>query len=163
MLTKIFSIKTKLALSALFLMLLSSCASNLSSEQMRKEVENFKLPKSAEKDSSVVYVVRLSMVGNLVRFNVFLDDKGSYSEMGYNRGSEYIYFSVKPGQHKIFSKAENWADIDLTAEAGKTYFIKQTPGIGFIMARNSLSLLDEDQGKYYVKQSNVGTIKKLEK
>ncbi len=163
MINKIFSLKVRAVVAVLFVTLLSSCVTTISPEQMRKEVEGFKLPKSPDKNSAVVYVVRPSMVGTIVRFNVFLDNKEDSSEMGYNRGNEYIYFSVTPGEHRIFSKAENWDDIEFNAETGKAYFVKQTPGMGFIMARNSLSLLDENQGKYEVKNSKIGTIKKLEK
>ncbi len=141
-----------------FCFIISSCAS-ISQEQMRKDTANFVLPKMPDKTSAVIYVVRPSMVGTIVRFNVFLDDKNSNSEIGHNRGNEYIYFKVTPGEHTIFSKAENWAEIKVKAEAGKTYFIKQTPGAGFVMARNSLSLLDEIQGVYEVRHAMVGTIK----
>jgi hypothetical protein len=160
MLKTIFSAKTKAVFLTLFL--LSSCAT-ASLEQMRKETKNFKLPKTPDDKSAIVYVVRPGNGGPLVRFNVFLDYQGDDSEMGYNRGEQYIYFKLTPGQHRIFSKAENWAEISIDAKVGETYFVEQTAGLGFIMARNSLKQVSEDQGKYLVKNSKLGTTYKTEK
>lgn len=154
-LSKIFAVL--LAISAL-----SSCAS-VSIEQMKKETADYKLPHLPPENKATVYVVRPDSLGTLVRFNVFLDNKEESSEMGHNRGSQYIYFNVDPGQHTILSKAENWADIIIDAKSGETVFLQQTATMGFIMARNNLNLLDSDHGKYYVKTSSLGTIKKTEK
>ena len=163
MLKEIFSAGAKSIFSILVITFLTSCAGIVSLEQMRKETENFQLPKTPDEKSAIVYVVRPSMVGTIVRFNVFLDDKEYSSEMGYNRGAQYIYFKVTPGQHRIFSKAENWDEIGIDAQAGRTYFIQQFSKMGIIMARNSLSQTTEDQGKYFVKESELGTIYKTEK
>lgn len=43
--------------------------------------------------------MRPSSLGGLIRFNAFLNDQEENSEMGYARGSQYIYFSVPPGDH----------------------------------------------------------------
>ncbi len=158
---KNISLKFKTLFVVLIFLSLTNCAS-VSLDQMREETKNFKLPKLPDKDSAIVYVVRPSNVGTIVRFNVFLDSKDDFSEMGYNRGGQYIYFKVKPGKHEIFSKAENWAKISIDAKANNSYFIKQVPELGFIMARNSLKVIDEDSGKYYVKESNFGAIKRFE-
>lgn len=163
MLKEIFSARAKVVFSILVVTFLTSCAGTVSLEQMRKETENFQLPKTPDGKSAIVYVVRPSMLGTIVRFNVFLDDKEDNSEMGYNRGAQYIYFKVTPGQHRILSKAENWDEIEIDAKAGRTYFVEQLTKMGIIMARNSLSQITEDQGKYFVKESKLGTVYKTEK
>ena len=144
--------------SATALSLLAGCATLPSPAQMAEEVSGFHLPIQAETESALIYVVRPSPAGSLVRFNVFLNDKEDKSEMGYTRGSQYIFFYVNPGKHKIFSNAENWAEIGLDARAGETLFVKQNPELGFIMARNSLELIPEVEGKYHVKNTDLGTI-----
>lgn len=156
-------LKTKTITASLLIIFLSNCVSTVSHDRMIKETAEYELPKSPENGNALVYVVRPSMIGTLVRFNVFLDDKNDDSEMGYNRGNQYIFFSVKPGQHKIYSKAETWDEIDLNVESGKVYFLQQSAKMGIIMARNKLDLLDEVRGKYHVKNSKLGTFKRVEK
>ena len=142
---------------------LSGCASLPSPEVMQTETASFQLPKLPEQGKALVYVVRPSGVGGLVRFNVFVDDQEVASEMGHTRASQYIYFNVTPGMHKIYSKAENWADTQITANSGDVIYIQEEPSMGVIMARNSVSKIDDIQGKYQVKQLQLGTILKAEK
>lgn len=137
---------------------LSGCATLPSHEKMALEVSSFHLPKQGDKDNALIYVVRPSSVGTLIRFNVFLDDKEANSEMGYNRGSQYIYFFVKPGQHTILSKAENWSEQFIDAKAGDVLFFKQEPTMGILMARNDLIRITDVEGKYHVKNTGIGTI-----
>jgi hypothetical protein len=99
-------------------------------------------------------------MGGLVRFNVFLNDKEANSEMGFTRGNQFIYFSVPPGEHRVFSKAENWAEMAVNVKAGDIAFIEQQVGMGVIMARNTLLSLDPLTGTYHVKKTTVGTLLK---
>ena len=142
---------------------LQGCSTLPTPEEMQVAVKNFKLPKYPAKGKSMVYVVRPSIIGTAVRFNVFLDDQKDSSEMGYNRGGQYIYFNVAPGKHTIQSKAENWAECSINPKAGEIIFIQQDPSIGVIMARNSINTIDELTGKYRVKNATLGTIIKLDK
>ena len=142
---------------------MQGCATLPSPEKMALEVEEFTLPVKEEDGSALVYVVRPSSLGGLIRFNVFLDDKEAESEMGYTRGSQYIYFHVSPGPHQISSKAENWADVTIDAKSDELIFIKQDTQMGFIMARNQISQIDIVEGKYHVKHTKLGTIIKIRK
>jgi len=150
-------------LVAAVLSTLAGCASLPSPEIMKAEVASFNVPKLPDPGKAICYVVRPSGLGGLVRFNVFVDDQQDSSEVGYTRSSEYIYFSLTPGEHKIYSKAENWAEIQVSARAGDVIFIQQEPSMGIIMARNSVVKLEDYQGKYYVKTLQVGTIIKTDK
>jgi hypothetical protein len=145
------------------LSVMTGCASLPSPEAMKAETAAFKLPKVPADGKAMVYVVRPSSAGTLVRFNVFVNDQEPASEMGFNRGSQYIYFSVPPGEHKIYSKAENWAEINVSVKAGDIVFLQQEVAIGIIMARNNLSKLEDVTGKYHVKTLELGTIIKAEK
>jgi hypothetical protein len=108
----------------------------------------------------MVYVVRPALPGGLIRFNVFVNNQEDASEVGFTRSKQYIYFALPPGTHKIFSKAENWAEIELTVKAGDVAFIQQEVNIGFIMARNTLVRLDDVTGRYHVKNLELGTLHK---
>lgn len=139
---------------------ITGCASLPSPEAMKAEVASYQLPKPGK---AICYIVRPSALGGLVRFNVFVDDQEAASEMGYTRSGQYIYFNLSPGEHKIYSKAENWAEVQVSAQAGDIIFIQQEPSMGIIMARNSASRLVDYQGKYQVKKLTLGTILKAEK
>jgi hypothetical protein len=151
------------ALALVALVLATGCASLPSPEAMKAETANFQLPKLPDSGKAIVYVVRPSSLGGLIRFNVFVDDQEAASEMGFTGASQYIYFQVAPGDHKIYSKAENWAELQLSAKAGDIFFIEQEPTMGIIMARNSLTKIEEVPGKYHVKKLAVGTVIKTEK
>jgi hypothetical protein len=139
------------------------CATAPSMDAMKAETAGFQLPKLPDPDRAMVYVVRPSMVGGMIRFNVFVDKQEESSEVGYTRGNQYIYFSLAPGERKIYSKAETWAEIAVSVKAGETVFIRQTPSMGIIMARNALDRIEELEGKYYVKTLNLGELLKQSK
>lgn len=154
----------KLTYSILILnILLIGCTTLPTHEVMKSEVASFKLPKLPSENQALVYVVRPSGIGGLIRFNVFVDDEEPISEMGYTRSSQYIYFTVKPGKRKLFSKAENTAELEIDAKAGDVIFVKQDPSMGLIMARNSINNINEIEGTYHVKTLQLGTILKTEK
>ncbi len=130
---------------------------------MKAATADYQLPHLPANDKAIVYIVRPSSLGGLIRFNVFVDDQETSSEMGYTRSSQYIYFNVSPGTHKIYSKAENWAETIIEAKAGDIFFIQQEPSMGVLMARNNLFKLEDVTGKYHVKTLSTGTIIKTEK
>jgi hypothetical protein len=143
--------------------LLAGCATLPSPDTMKAEIAGFQLPKLPEPGKALVYVVRPSSVGGLIRFNVFLNDQEAPSEMGFTRGSQYIYFNVNPGDQKIFSKAENWAEAQFSVKAGDIVFVQQEAAMGIIMARNNLLRLEDVPGRYHVKTLQPGTILKSDK
>ena len=147
----------------LALAVFSGCASLPKPEEMKTDIVGYELPELPEAGKAIVYVVRPSSVGSLIRFNVFVDDEEASSEMGFTRGSEYIYFNLMPGSHRILSKAENWAEATVTDNEGDIIFIQQDAAMGLLMARNSIFQLPDYQGKYQVKHLELGTIIKADK
>lgn len=142
---------------------ISGCASLPTPEEMKADTATYQLPKLPEANKAMVYVVRPSGLGGLIRFNVFVGDQEAGSEMGYTRSKQYIYFHVPPGEHKIFSKAENWAEVTISAQPGEVIYVQQHVAMGIIMARNNLSRLEEYEGKYQVKNLTIGTVLKIDK
>lgn len=142
---------------------LAACATIPPVEQIKADVADYRLPKSSEAGKAMVYVVRPSSIGGMIRFNVFVDDKNPESEMGYTRSNQYIYFSVLPGEHQILSKAENWATANISVKPNDIIFIQQNPEMGIVMAQNKIFQISDYEGKYHVKHLSLGTIKKLSK
>jgi hypothetical protein len=154
---------SKLVFILCIFLVLFGCATLPRPEEMKAAVADYQLPKLPEKGKAIVYIVRPSSLGMVIRFNVFIDDKEDKSEMGYTRGAQYIYFNLLPGDHQILSKAENWAEVNVSAKEGDIIFIQQEPAMGIIMARNSVFKLQDYEGKYHVKNLDVGTIIKTDK
>ncbi len=139
--------------------ILFGCAGLPQPEEMKAQVVAYHLPKLPEKGEGLVYVVRPSSRYKTIRFNVFLDNQDSKSEIGSTMGSQYIYFSLMPGEHKVLSKGENWAETSVSAKAGDILFILQEPAMPILRgARNKLIRLDDYEGKYHVKTLTLGTI-----
>ena len=95
-----------------------------------------------DQGKALVYILRPSAYAMAIKFKVSSDG----IEIGATRGKRFVYTMLTPGKHTIVSKANNTAQLELTVEAGKTYFIKQTPTMG-ITAGNDLSVLDETTGR----------------
>ena len=139
---------------------LAGCASLPTPEEMKAASAGVQLPHSPEAGKGMIDVVRPTMFGGAIRFNVFFGNQEASSEVGYTRANQYIYFSVPPGQHTIYSKAENWADLTLTVKAGEVAFVQQHVAMGLVMARNTLAPLQEYEGKFHMRDLSVGTILK---
>jgi len=145
----------------LSLLTLYSCSTLPKREKMVDLVKNYQLPHKPKSGEGIVYVVRPSGLGHLVRFNVFLDKHNPEDEMGWTRSNQHIYFYTSPGKHKIWSVAENNAELEFNVKEGQATIIEQITSMGFIMARNNLKeVKDEIKGKYFVMKSGLGTIKK---
>jgi len=68
----------------LALAVFSGCASLPKPEEMKTDIVGYELPELPEAGKAIVYVVRPSSVGSLIRFNVFFDDEEASSEKGFS-------------------------------------------------------------------------------
>jgi hypothetical protein len=130
-------------------------------DAMRAEAGAYRLPKLPENGKAIVYVVRPSINCDTFGFSVFVDNQNRESQEGSTKGRQYIYFDLPPGEHKIFSRVDNWdtwAETFVSAKAGDILFVQQEPDMGFITLTSKLAPLPEFQGKYYVKTLTKGTI-----
>ena len=94
-------------------------------------------------DKALVYVIRPTMMGNKVQTKLAVDQKW----VGVNRGDNYFFLLLAPGEHYFCSQAENHSVLALKMEAGKTYYLQQKIRMGFMKAGNKLVQLDEAEGK----------------
>ncbi len=67
-------------------------------------------------DKALVYVVRPTMLGAKIQSKLAVDGKW----VGINRGNNYFFVSLDPGDHYFCSTAENRSVLKLTVEPGKT-------------------------------------------
>ena len=104
-------------------------------------------------DKALVYVLRPSMMGNKVQTKLAVD--GDWK--GVNRGNNYFYLILDPGEHYFCSVAENHSLLTLKVEAGKTYYIQQHIQMGMMKARNKIETMTAEEGKAKLASANLST------
>jgi tetratricopeptide (TPR) repeat protein len=62
---------------------------------------------------------------------------------------------VRPGSHKLVSKAENDSELPILAQAGQNIFVWQEVKMGLLYARNKLQLVSPQQGESGVLECNL--------
>jgi hypothetical protein len=97
----------------------------------------------APPDKALIFVIRPTMWGNKIQTKLAVDGQW----MGVNRGNNYFFFTLDPGEHYFCSDSENRSLLTLNVEAGKTYYLQQKIKMGMWKARNKLVVLDEAEGK----------------
>jgi len=97
-------------------------------------------------DKAIVYVLRPTSYGFAIRMDVSCDT----SYIGTTGAKSYIYTILSPGKYTFLSRSENKAFLDVTVEAGKTYYLEQQVKMGMIYARTKLNLVDEEKGKKFL-------------
>ena len=105
----------------------------------------------APPDKALVFVVRPTLWGNKIQTKLAVDGQWK----GVNRGNNYFFFTLDPGEHHFCSDSENRSLLTLNVEAGKTYYLQQKIRVGFWKARNKLALLDEAEGKKGLSESHL--------
>lgn len=104
-------------------------------------------------DKALVYVLRPSLIGNKIQSKLAVD--GDWK--GTNRGNNYFYFTLDPGEHYFCSLAENHSVLKLDVAAGKTYYLQQHVRMGVIKARNKLAVMSEEEGRTKLADSHLST------
>ena len=78
---------------------------------------------------------------------------------GVNRGNNYFFFTLRPGEHYFCSTdGHKRRTVVLTVEAGKTYYLEQrTQFLGPAGYSQDLLPIDEEEGKKDVAEANLST------
>ena len=111
--------------------------------RMPLEVDNMVREMSPPDGKALVYILRPTSFGGIVRMEV--TSNGNY--IGATGGGRYIYAILEPGNNTFISKAENKSELKIVLEAGKIYYFEQKLKMGILMARNELIRLDDAEGR----------------
>ena len=130
-----------------------ACGPKGAKSSARTDKKNHLTPE-APVDMALVYVVRPTMMGNKVQTKLGVDGQW----LGVNRGNNYFYVTLRPGEHYLCSQAENRSVIAMSVEAGKTYYLQQKITMGFMKARNRLEVLDESDGQKQVAKAHLSIL-----
>ncbi|WP_282341466.1 DUF2846 domain-containing protein [Pseudomonas sp. PS02288] len=106
-------------------------------------------------DKSAIYVYRNESMGAAVKMDVAIDGQA----IGQTAAKTYLFKEVAPGKHTITSEAENTATLEVNTLAGKPTFVWQEVKMGVLSARSKLNLVDAEQGKTGVKESDLAIAK----
>jgi Protein of unknown function (DUF2846) len=96
----------------------------------------------APADKALIYVLRPTIMGNKIQSKLAVDGEWK----GVNRGNNYFFFTLEPGERYFCSDSENQDYLKLTVEAGKTYYLQQKVQAGFFKARTNLVVMTQEEG-----------------
>jgi len=137
-----------IALGILLGLLLTGCATvPMAPPDADSQAKNF----ATKPDKSSIYVYRNESFGGAARMTVSLDGKVA----GQSGPQTYFLWEVDPGPHEIASHAENVETLQITAEAGKAYYVWQEAKVGVWGARSRLHLMDERAGRKAVAECKL--------
>ena len=133
--------------------ILSSCATTTQYAKFARTDDKMESSENAK-----IYVLRPSVFGSAIKMKVFCND----DLIGKTGPKSYLCWEVKEGKHTIKSTSENEEIIKINAKAGKIYYIKQVPQMGFVMAKVSLENLDEKEGQAVLRKLKKPKLKFVE-
>jgi hypothetical protein len=123
-------------------------------------------PAKPDPNHAMIYIVRPSTYKTRWPLIIYLDGKSDRAVMGNNRGAQYIYFPVTPGEHEILSQnteRDSWIATSVKASKGETYFFIQdwdyhwNPHNGG-RVRSKLTAIDAQEALAQILMSKPGSI-----
>ncbi|MCW8821499.1 MAG: DUF2846 domain-containing protein [Sulfurovum sp.] len=97
-----------------------------------------------EKDKSLIYIYRpSSFVGGGVSYDVHAKKSDGTDEIiGNLKNGGYLQYKTKPTEIEFWAKTESTSSVTLDVQANTMYCIKGEVGIGIIVGRPHLSIVD---------------------
>jgi len=95
-----------------------------------------------------IYVMRPASIGGAISMDV--SDDGRI--VGSTGPSSYLCWERPPGNTVISAKSENTSAVGVDVEAGKVNYIFLHVRMGWVMARNKLEIVSEEEGKKVLKE-----------
>ncbi len=161
----------KKVIVAFFLVIFFMCSDSFSQETDKAKLAEMKLKACGTKtvkykadtdkkqhptpdapaDKALIYVLRPTLIGNKIQSKIAVD--GDWK--GVNRGKNYFFFTVEPGERYFCSESENQDFLVLNVEAGKTYYFLQEVKLGLMKARTNLVQFTEEKGKEKLKDVHL--------
>lgn len=112
-----------------------------------------RVPPPPEGKGQVVFFRPSSMIGMALSFSVHEGDKG----VGKLGNGSYFVHVADPGPHLFTIQSEVTDKLTLEIDAGETYYVKQTIGVGIVAGRPRLS--PSEQGEFERQKLKVSTKK----
>lgn len=104
----------------------------------------------------LVYIYRPGkFMGGGAGFDVHTGTKEADRAVTYLQNGGYFPFYTPPGEITLWGKTESSASVTLDVKAGETYYVKGSIGVGFIVGRPRLEVVDNATGAKEVKECKL--------
>ena len=146
----------------LFAIAFINCSARPSTRsELIEATKNVRLPAKATEDYALVYIMRPGNMYNNYSYEVYVNDPtNTKNYAGSNKGRQYFYFFLSPGNHRIYSISDNGSWLDIQAKEKINYFIEQNTSKGLVRGINTLRYIDIYHGKWNIKTLSPGYRKK---
>ncbi len=108
--------------------------------------------KPPKEGTATIYVLRPTILASAVKVGIYQDDK----PIGKLGPKSYLSWEV-PGNGdaiEIMSRTENRKRVTITPLAGEVYYLEQTFGLGFTIARSQLTPINATEGEEILARLN---------
>lgn len=141
-------IYTQILLGASALLLLSGCGAK---GPKFTEVEKL------QPNQGLVYVYRpSSFVGGGVSYDLHTKKAdGTDKVIGHLKNGGYFSYTTQPDEIEFWAKTESTSSVTIDVQANKMYCIKGEVGIGFIVGRPHLTIVDNKLCLEEIKSTNL--------
>ncbi|MEQ9299525.1 MAG: DUF2846 domain-containing protein [Cyclobacteriaceae bacterium] len=118
-------------------------------------IASYHLGKGAEE--ATVYLIRYGVGAPGIPSTIELNQQYVGRTLPYS----YIQLSVEPGKHRITANLRNRYSVDMTVEAGKSYYLRQYIVPGAFFPGTRIEMIDEEDGVKLLNQNKPITEKKI--
>ncbi len=145
--------KSKLVLlaSVLSIALFSGCSTvPLEPKEVADQAKSFSAPSEG---NAGLYVYRDSFVGQVLKKDIFIDDKC----LGETANGVFFYQSIEGDkEHKLSTESEFSAnDISLKPNSGKNYYVRQYIKMGVFVGGAGLEVIDEKEAQQAISKLDM--------
>lgn len=113
--------------------------------------------KKLQKDSGLVYVYRPSkFVGSGLYYDIHVKDtSGNDKVIGTLTNGSYLQYRSKPGEKEFWAKTESTSSVTIDIEPNKMYCVKGEIGMGLLVGRPHLTIVDNETCKKEIKDTKL--------
>jgi hypothetical protein len=116
----------------------------------------FEEPEAIPSGQGLVYIYRPSkFMGSAIVFDIHAGKKEDDFEITTLKNGGYFPFYVEPSELTLWAETESEASVTLDVEAGETYYVRGSTGVGFFVVRPVLEVADREIGAREVKECKL--------
>ncbi len=102
----------------------------------------------AQTDKGLVYFYRENkFLGAGVSYYIYEGEEESKVKLGALKNGTFFFVEPDPGKHVYWAKTESRDEAIIYVEAGKTYYVSGSVGMGIMAGRPQLDVVQENVGK----------------
>jgi hypothetical protein len=116
----------------------------------------FEATAQAPSDKGLVYIYRPGkFMGGGVVFDVHVGPKADNNAIVSLRSGGYFPYYAEPGELELWGKTESTSSVTVDVKAGQTTYVRGSVGVGFLVGRPSLEVVDSATGEKELKDCKL--------